>query len=171
MGMRRALGQEMHAILFSLKRVYLGTLQVTWGMLAKAGLTPARFDLLYDLLRSGGMKWQSDIRRALGVCAMTVSRMVRSLEALGIVTRTRAERDRRQLEVRVTPLGKALVRYVRRRLIRRGVVDRLIDNWFLFDPKTKNRIGELEMFETTLHRTRRRLSDGATVFYPWHPDD
>src|SRR5579859_5349878 len=96
----------MHAILFSLKRAYHGTLSVTRPALARLGLTPARFDLLYIVATWPlNSKRQSDLRRELGVTAPTVCRMLKSLEELGLVTRAREGRDTRQRFVALTRKG------------------------------------------------------------------
>ena len=81
----------MNAIFFGLKRAYHGTLRIYRHALARQGLTAARFDLLYAAreYRRHGVR-QSSLRRALGVSAPTVSRMVASLEALGLLRRERS---------------------------------------------------------------------------------
>ena len=89
-------GAPVNAIFFGLKRAYHGTLRVYRRALKSLGLTAARFDLLYVAreYRRNGVR-QSTIRRELGVTAPTVSRMVSSLEALGLIRRERSTRDRR----------------------------------------------------------------------------
>ena len=47
----------------------------------------------------------TDLARQIGVSRPTVSRMLRSLEELGLVERRRSDVDRRQLEVSLTYLG------------------------------------------------------------------
>jgi DNA-binding MarR family transcriptional regulator len=81
----------MNANFFGLKRAFHGTLRITRASLTKPGLTAARFDMLYALPRDSqrfeqGM-WQSDLRRQIGVSRPTVSRMLGSLEQLGLVCR------------------------------------------------------------------------------------
>ena len=85
----------MNVIFFGLKRAYHGTLRVTREALAKLGLTPARFDLLYIVAKEGGTLLQRELQRALGVVAATVSRMLTSLEELGLVEREVVEEDHR----------------------------------------------------------------------------
>ncbi|HTQ45353.1 MAG TPA: MarR family transcriptional regulator, partial [Polyangiaceae bacterium] len=60
--------------------------------LASMGLTAARFDLLSALLTARGDRrsWrvqQSDLRKTLGVTAPVVTRMLKALEAIGLVER------------------------------------------------------------------------------------
>ena len=74
----------MHHIFFSLKRTHHRALAYSRQLSIPYGLTPARFDMLYAIDRHrDSLLWQSHLRRLLGVTAATISRMVRSLEALG----------------------------------------------------------------------------------------
>src|SRR4029077_5764769 len=100
----------MHAIVFGTKRAFHGALRVTRKPLLSLGLTAARFDLLSALrtrapveTACGAMVLQSELRRM-------VSRMLRSLEALGLVTRSRPQYvDRRQRVVSLTERGRACI--------------------------------------------------------------
>src|SRR5882757_5085939 len=92
----------MDKIFFGLKRAYYGTLRVTRRSLARIGLTAARFDLLYILEKAGGQMPQREIQRALGVAGSTVSRMLRSLEDLGLVLREIMLEDHRRTWVELT---------------------------------------------------------------------
>src|SRR6516225_6895329 len=88
----RRIGVSMHLAFFGLKRAHHGVLRVTRRQLGELGLTPARFDLLYAVLE----RWsppQVDLCRALGVSAPTVSRMVSSLQQLGLVVRQTSPED------------------------------------------------------------------------------
>src|SRR5258708_18459794 len=98
-GIPRALASRMHALTFALKRAHHSFLAITRRDFDGCGLTAARFDLLYVVKgKSAGPSLirQSDLRRALGVTAPTVSRMVKSLVALGFVSAKRAADDARQ---------------------------------------------------------------------------
>jgi DNA-binding MarR family transcriptional regulator len=57
----------MHVIYFGLKRAFHGTLRVTRRALARLGLTPARFDMLYIVAKEGSSLLQRELQRALGV--------------------------------------------------------------------------------------------------------
>jgi DNA-binding MarR family transcriptional regulator len=101
-----ALAGGMNAIFFGLKRAFHSTLRVTRRMLTRLGLTAARFDMLHALPRERryvgeGMR-QSELRRQLGVSRPTVSRMLASLEELGLVLRKPDSKDRRQVFVALT---------------------------------------------------------------------
>lgn len=121
----------MHALHFRLKRAFQSTLRVARTALIRYGLTPARFDLLYAIqgehhpreLRDPPSLWQSALRRVLGVTAPTVSRMLRSLEDLGLVRRWRDGRDTRQRVVALTRKGYALLRATMDDLMGSGVVE------------------------------------------------
>ncbi len=99
----------MDPVFFTIKRAYYATLRLTRRALAAMGLTAARFDLLDALYKLGtrSIHLQSQLRRALGVARSTISRMMRSLEQLGLVTR---RRDGRDCIVALTPEGRRRVR-------------------------------------------------------------
>src|ERR1700712_4571942 len=86
----------MPPIFFSLKRTHHRALAYSRKFTNPNGLTPARFDMMYAIdQHRDSLLWQSDLRRLLGVTAATISRMVRSLEDLGYVTRTPNDYDHR----------------------------------------------------------------------------
>ncbi len=107
--MRCALGVRMDPVFFTIKRAYYATLKLTRRALAAMGLTAARYDLLDALYRLGtrAVHLQSNLRRGLGVARSTISRMMRSLEELGLVTR---RRDGRECIVALTQEGRRRVR-------------------------------------------------------------
>jgi DNA-binding MarR family transcriptional regulator len=121
-------GTPMHAIFFGLKRAFHGTLRVTRSALASFGLTAARFDMLYILAKEGGILAQRELQRALGVAASTVSRMLASLEKLGMVTREIMEDDFRQRWVVLTKAGRRHVFRAARELIHTGALQQMIDS-------------------------------------------
>ena len=115
---------------------------------------------------------QSDLRRALGVTAPTVSRMLGSLEDIGYVTRSRCERDTRQRWVKLTPLGEKRIRRARKVTIDSGLAQlavdsALTDRWY-DDDSTFTAMSDME---SRLRRIRHAFRDTATLYYPWHPDD
>src|SRR5262245_1069025 len=97
----------MHSVFFRLKRAYQAPLKVFNNRLRSYSLTCARFDLLYALKHRFG-KLQSDLWKTLGVTRPVVSRMLKALEAMGLVER-RVAVDRRQRWVELTWLGRAVV--------------------------------------------------------------
>jgi DNA-binding MarR family transcriptional regulator len=117
----------VNVVFFSVKRAYHSTLRVFRRALAGLGLTAARFDLLYIVLKERGLP-QRELQRALGVAAPTVSRMLASLEELGLVAREVAEDDCRQRYVELTKLGRRSVVRAARALIHSGAVDLAIDS-------------------------------------------
>ena len=168
-------GTTMHAIFFGLKRAFHGTLRVSRHALGTMGLTAARFDLLYALYEAGNWMstWQSKLRKKLGVSAQVVSRMVASLEELGLVTRDREYLDRRQRIVRLTTEGWARIRMAVRRMIRSGQAKLAVDvalgrdRWF----SEGEVLVAADVFESALRAVRYCYRDTATLYYPWHPDD
>jgi DNA-binding MarR family transcriptional regulator len=126
----------MNVLFFSVKRAYHGTLRVFRRALAQLGLTAARFDLLYILLKERSLL-QRELQRALGVAAPTVSRMLGSLEELGLVSREIDEDDCRRRYVDLTKEGRRSVIRAARALIHSGLVDLTIDTAlspFFHDP-------------------------------------
>src|SRR5579871_1292249 len=106
----------MNAHFFGTKRAFHAILRITRKPLASFGLTAARYDMLYAIY--GGvpkpesessyyLTEQGELRRKLGVHKSVVSRMVRSLEEIGLVARRRGYRDRRRRWVELTKAGIA----------------------------------------------------------------
>jgi len=167
----------MNAIFFASKRAFHGVLRVTRKPLASLGLTAARFDLMFALSRRdalwvGGSTRQSDLRRALGVTASVVSRMLRSLEALGWVQRTRPLHDRRQREVTLTEPGRERIRTACKMLLR--AAQRLVDRAICFGEHRNRdaRFRHMATLEQYLAAMRHHYGDIASLYYAWgHPDD
>jgi DNA-binding MarR family transcriptional regulator len=161
-------------IFFSCKRAFHRTLAVTRRPLAVFGLTAARFDMLYEISRSRmfGMM-QSCLRRALGVTAATVSRMLRSLEQLGLVKRRRDDGDTRQRWVTLTNLGRRRIRLAQSLLVRWGAVQLVVDCVLTYDCAHDPDACFTAMCnaDAVLGSLRKGLGDTASLFYPWHPDD
>jgi DNA-binding MarR family transcriptional regulator len=171
----------MNANFFGLKRAFHGTLRITRRALAKLGLTAARFDLLYALPHDprrydGGLR-QSALRRELGVSRPTVSRMLISLEGLGLVGRERCHDDRRQYNVKLTSRGRALIRKAVRHFIDSGWAQLALDSAF-GRPGSDSRddhdtycFVQMDALESLLNCIRHAFGDFASLYYPWHPDD
>jgi DNA-binding MarR family transcriptional regulator len=167
----------MHAIFFGLKRAHHGTLRITRQVLARMGLTAARFDMLYAIRsrpRAGML--QSTLARILGVCRATVSRMLASLEELGLVTRTADLYDRRQKLVKLTTLGRWRIGFAHRHLIGSGWAQLAVDSalgaegseyrWY----RPKDCVAATGRLDTMLGRLRRAFFDRARLDYPWNAD-
>jgi DNA-binding MarR family transcriptional regulator len=167
----------MNAIFFASKRAFHGVLRVTRRPLGSLGLTAARFDLMFALLRRDtaevcGSIRQSDLRRTLGVSPSVVSRMLRSLEALGWVRRTRSLLDRRQRDVTLTEPGRGRIRTAYKTLFR--AAQRLVDRAICFGAhrNRNDRFWHMATLEGYLNTMRRHCGDVASLYYPWgHPDD
>jgi DNA-binding MarR family transcriptional regulator len=169
----------MNAMFFGVKRAHHGILRVTRKRLAPSGLTPARFDMLWTLMRYGEPDGQcrptpltqSRLRRKLGVTASTVCRMLQSLEALGFVRREVATEDRRQRYVVLTNKTFAWLRSTRTALLR--AAQRLLDRALSFgQPRDREQCsGHMCVLEDYLDGMRARFGDTAARIYPWHPDD
>jgi DNA-binding MarR family transcriptional regulator len=187
----------MNAVFFGLKRAHQSTLRITRPMLHAMGLTAARFDMLFVLLESPeGRGWtlgrrpgpnsgllQSRLRKILGVSRPTVSRMLASLEELGILVRRRCELDRRQLRVTLTAFGRSIIRKADRVLRRSGWAQLALDSALGadHDPNSGWRdsrwcdemhcLEEMSLLEATLSKVRRAFRDFASLDYRWRPDD
>jgi DNA-binding MarR family transcriptional regulator len=170
----------MHAIAFATKRAFHGFLRITRKPLESVGLTAARYDLMTLVHVDGeyadlmAPRRQSDLWRKLGVTPGVVSRMLRGLEARGMITRRRPEGrgDRRQRHVTLTALGKACLLKVRR-WMRRGlhrIVLRAICFGSHSDPDVQ--LWNMAELESYLRVLRTDFGDRASLYYPWgHPDD
>jgi DNA-binding MarR family transcriptional regulator len=170
----------MNAMFFGTKRAYHGILRVTRKRLAPSGLTPARFDLLWTVMRYGERDrgcvckaplTQSGLRRKLGVTASTVCRMLESLETLGFVRRRVAPEDRRQRYVELSNSAFAWLRSARTALLR--AAQRLLDRALSFGQQRDRDecFGHMCVLEGYLDEMRARFGDTAGRPYPWHPDD
>jgi DNA-binding MarR family transcriptional regulator len=167
----------MHAIFFGLKRAHHGTLRITRKVLAAVGLTAARFDLLYAIkVKRYGMI-QSALRRALGVSRATVSRMLASLEELGLVRREVATADRRQRWVTLTTKGRWRIAFAHRQFTRSGWAQLAIDSALASQHAEYRWCDEVACREATaslhvmLDDLRRGFHDFATLDYPSGPQE
>jgi len=177
----------MNEIFFGLKRAYHGVLRITRWPLACHGLTAARFDLMQVLTLHPNGWWQSKLRRKLGVSATTVSRMVRSLEQLGLLRRKRDQDEKRQLLLTLTRLGRRTIRIAYDSFVERKAAQLAVDSALAFrqdmtrpiegaelsDPSgyPGQSLVEMESFDWCLRMARGAYGDTATLYYPWHPDD
>jgi DNA-binding MarR family transcriptional regulator len=168
----------MNAHFFGTKRAFYGILRVTRRALASFGLTAARYDMLYAIC--GGdlgpdptdyQTEQSELPQKLGVHKSVVSRMLRSLEELGLVVRERCEGDRRRLWVELTEAGLARLRDAARCLTRAS--QRLLCMAICFGRwrDRDERFQHMSEYESYLCAIRREYGDSAWLAYRWHPDD
>ncbi len=164
----------MDAIYFGLKRAYQATLKVGRFILSRIGLTPARFDMIYAIRHSGRtFMTQMELRRVLGVSRPTVSRMLASLEKLGLVWRGPTH-DRRTRKVDLTPAGERLLKRVLDELIAPEILSFPIDDALTHGRSLDENVRFLKRAytESTLNILARYFRDTATLYYPWgFPDD
>ena len=168
----------MNAIMFGTKRAFHGFLRVSRRPLAWLGLTAARFDLMAAIVMRNHRSWpskdlrQSELRKILGVTAPVITRMAKSLEALGLVRRERDPRDRRQVRVVLTDAGKECI--MRAWHVMTRAMRRLVDV-ALCGGKHRDRdlyIERMMIVEGCLDVLRTEFGDTANLYYRWgHPDD
>jgi DNA-binding MarR family transcriptional regulator len=165
----------MNAITFGAKRAFQGFLRVTRKQLVELGLTAARFDLLSVLVHAGRDKGgvrQSEVRRALGVTAPVVTRMLRALEGLGLVRRWRDHWDRRQVCVALTKDGERRILRARKTML--PTVKKMVYRAICFGRhrSADARFVHMDTLESYLTALRGLFGDKARLYYTWgHPDD
>ena len=161
--------RSMNGIFFGLKRAYHGTLRVTRHALARLGLTAARFDLLYVVRKGGATLTQRELRKVLGVSGPTVSRMLGSLEELGLVEREVSDLDRRDRYVMLTKAGRRCLRKAARLLIHTGLLQLVLDSALCVDQWHNATAceGASKACDRMLCRLRRAFRDVATFNYPF----
>jgi DNA-binding MarR family transcriptional regulator len=98
----------MHHVHRQLKRALQRHLAIARPIAARFDLTPSRFEVLCAIRERKSAR-QADISRALGVTPVTISRMIRRLEELGLVARATSVKDRRAKLVELTSEGLARV--------------------------------------------------------------
>jgi DNA-binding MarR family transcriptional regulator len=163
----------MHTIFFGLKRAHHSTLRLTRVGLANLGLTAARFDLLYALKERRGGVTQSALRKLLGVCRATVSRMLGSLEKLGLVKRSVFALDRRRKLVELTNRGRWRIARAQHEFMRSGWAQLAVDSalgaegqmyrWYDEDDCRE----ATSLLESLLGYIRKAFGDRAKLVYPW----
>jgi DNA-binding MarR family transcriptional regulator len=167
---------SMHTVFFGLKRAHHATLGLTRHALKRLGLTAARFDMLFALKPHRFGLRQSHLRRLLGVSRTTVSRMLASLEQLGLLTRKLSLSDRRTRDVHLTPQGRARITLAHRRFTRSGWAQLAVDSalgtegayrWY----RDGDSIQATALIDGLLGQVRRVFGDRATLVYPWEPDN
>jgi DNA-binding MarR family transcriptional regulator len=162
----------MHRVFFGLKRAHHGVLRIMRPTLAAMGLTAARFDLLYAVREREGLR-QIQLCRALGVSGPTVSRMLASLEELGLVERDTSCGDFRQRFVYLTDEGRRRMRKAVRQIMRWGAAQLTIDSALCPDQWGDETACSRarQALETPLKAMREAYGDVANLYEPWCPDD
>ena len=98
---------------FLLRRAHQISAAVFENESRDVGLTPAQFGVLTVLGASPGID-QSTLARALGFDKVTVLRVLRGLEARGLVQRSPAPESRRNLAVQLSASGEKLLKKARK---------------------------------------------------------
>jgi DNA-binding MarR family transcriptional regulator len=93
---------------FLLRRAHQISAAVFEDECRSVGLTPAQFGVLSVLQASAGLG-QSSLARGLGFDKVTVLRVLRGLEARGLIVRTPAAISRRSLAIALSDAGRALL--------------------------------------------------------------
>ena len=159
---------QKHA--FALKRAYQSTLRFFRFVMKGTGLTVARYDMLFAIKREKGCISQKQLRLILGVTGPTVSKMLDSLEDLGLVRRTVNPVDRRGNDVWLTKEGAARLEATYREIVKPGWVLFALA-WVLGTRKNGNllppRFCDKELFELDRHmwRIRRGFCDTGSLNY------
>jgi len=96
---------EVPQLIDLVHQVLQGSLRRLHPALAKEGITMGQFWAIHTVssLESASL---STVARYLGVSSPTVCASVDQLEAAGLVRRQRSERDRRAVELSLTPRGR-----------------------------------------------------------------
>lgn len=134
----------MNLVQFQVKRAHWRLWDFEARLLAPFGTTPARLDMLQCIERHGAPT-QSFLMWQLGLCAATVSKMLKLLDARGLVERDVDPADYRRRIARLTTKARELLERVRRVLLRTGVAAKaqarcLVD--IPLDPQLVNRLVE-----------------------------
>lgn len=166
----------MTPLFFEMKLAHLSALQFCLRESSIVGLTPARVDMLRAILRAGGGISQRELRRVLCVSAATVSIMVRAIEQLGFVSRSRNRNDARTFWIQLKATGEKALREI-------FYQTRVTGYWklafgCLFDRKEgiPGRTWDLAMnrLKVDLRRFRQRIGRGSSVHgspWSWDHDD
>jgi DNA-binding MarR family transcriptional regulator len=158
----------MQGLFFSVKRVHW-----LWQMRARrvlrerdVPLTPARFTLMRVLhtYRLGIARF--NLAQLLGVAGPVVSRMVKALEALGLVTRFRDPYDRRVVVVLATREGRAMVDAALAGTVEES--DRIASVCFA---SSRYPEVELDLLARFFLRARVKLRDRTPFPVPWRGGD
>ncbi len=160
----------MHAIFFNLKRAFHSSLRFPQKVTRRYGLTPARFDIMYLIDQAYGYVSQRSLRETLGVSRTTVSRMLRSLEEIGMIRR-RCAGDRRTREVYLSDVGRSRFRRAARELWGSGLADLVVESLSSWSREPGAIFRNMCTLESHLRWIRDTSGDTATLHYPWHPDD
>jgi DNA-binding MarR family transcriptional regulator len=131
-----------------LRRAWFGINQAFRRRIAHTGVTPDQFTTLRTLVENGAAPpTQSELTRLLASDPNTVGSLLERMAAAGWIARTPHEKDRRALQVSLTPAGRR--KYLQARRIAVALQTELTEGW------TEQRREEfLENLETLAARCR-----------------
>jgi DNA-binding MarR family transcriptional regulator len=177
--MALAIGGDVHAVFFGIKRAHIETVRFTRWLIFESELTPARFDMLRIVrLHSDGIL-QTKLRWLLGVTAPVVSRMLKSLQQRGFVERERDTEDGRCRIVRLTKRGRRAVAIALRIITRNREAERSAARVVMGETQrppvlrheatatiraAREKVG---VFDGLLASVRKALEDRAPFHHPW----
>jgi MarR family 2-MHQ and catechol resistance regulon transcriptional repressor len=98
-----------HRALESLLRAETAVRRRLSGELNREGLSASGFSVLVVLATAGGELPLLTLRRRLGTSKANATEIVDTLQAQGLVTRSRSAADRRAVTVTLMPPGRAIV--------------------------------------------------------------
>lgn len=162
----------MDAVLFEVKKGHLVGARFARRTLRGFELTPARFDLMNAVGRRGAR--QSDLWRRLQVVRSVVCEMVRALEELGLLVRTRDRKDGRTWRISWTARGREVFERAYARWVESGDVgvclDAVLVNEFVESDPGPQRVALITVLRMLIYafgwRGRRRPD-----LYMWNPED
>jgi len=158
----------MHDIAIATKRAHLRTTHHLRHYAAAFGLTPARYDLMFAISQMA-LCYQDRLWRKFHVSRATISRMLGSLEKLGLLRRTR-NRKRGSRWVELTAKGRRVIRDAARACQRS--LCRLFEE--LFGPRKRlyHYAVEVEDLEQSILGVATFFGDRSFYHYGYgHPDD
>ena len=151
----------MNLVQFQVKRAHWRLWDFEAKLLAPFGTTPARLDML-QCIAVHGAPTQSLLMWKLGLTAATVSKMLKLLDAHGLVLRDVDPADFRRRIARLTEKARALLASVRRVILRSGIAAKAQARFIVDIPLDPRRVTQL--IEGT-RRVQWALNDRA-VFIP-----
>ena len=159
----------MHTLTFEMKRAHLASIRLTRKLCALVGLTPARLDMVRAIFADSNRIRQSELRHHLGVSKAVVSIMIRALEKLGFVRRTKCHDDRRTFDLVVLAKGRIALR----RIHYESRTERFLDMAFdqAFRPEHPRPRVELHALEYALRRFRTEFGLPSHDEKPWEWND
>jgi DNA-binding MarR family transcriptional regulator len=169
----------MHAVSFALKRAHLRAVAYGLEVVERVrGMTPARFDLLYLLRRRvvadadvvvrdplAPARSQSELCKDLGLHRSTVARMLKRLNELGWIKKTRSRTDRRTFDVALTRVGLRKIVRAMRRVFRMRVLRCSYENIFCRAQPKMHVVDAMKSTLCVLRKISYAFGDRSRVWY------